>query len=296
MPSRVLSDQLPRFLLGKHQLILTVNFTAFFSLVFLLMSVPFSHNAWFELGRGEAFLFTVFFYLLCLGVIVFSKVLMYIRRNSESFSVARYILWNVAEILVISLLYSFFTLEGDKIGIITLEDVSFLRLFLGAAAYSTISLGVPYVLMAQYFMIEERDNTIRLMNYENVVSDAPIKPSEEKRITLFDNSGVLKFSISSDNLYFIESDDNYIQVWYTDISGEMKKYMLRCRLKTVEESFADSDLVRCHRKYIINIRKVRILSSEKDGYAVELENDSTPRIPVSRTYESAVLARFNSRN
>ena len=276
-------------------MILTVNFTAFFSLVFLLMSVPFSHNAWFELGRGEAFVFTVIFYLLCLAVIVFSKILMYLHRNSERFTIIRYILWNASEILVVSLLYSFFTLEGDKFGIITLENVSFLRLFLGAAAYSTISLGIPYVLMAQYFMIEERDNTIRLMNYENVVSDTPIKPSDEKRITLFDNSGVLKFSISSDNLYFIESDDNYIQVWYTDISGEMKKYMLRCRLKTVEESFADSDLVRCHRKYIINIRKVRVLSSEKDGYAVELENDNTPRIPVSRTYEDAVLSRFNSR-
>ena len=116
-----------------------------------------------------------------------------------------------------------------------------------------------------------------------------------KRITLFDNSGALKFDISPSNLFFIESDDNYIQVWYTDSSGEMRKYMLRCRLKTVEDSFAGSDLVRCHRKYIINIRKVRVLSSGKDGYTIELENDSTPRIPVSKTYEQAVLARFNSR-
>ena len=85
-------------------------------------------------------------------------------------------------------------------------------------------------------------------------------------------------------------------MWYTDVSGELKKYMLRCRLKTVEDSFADSDLIRCHRKYIINIRKVRVLSSEKEGYSVELDSDATPRIPVSKTYEQAVLARFNSRS
>ena len=144
-------------------------------------------------------------------------------------------------------------------------------------------------------MLEEKDNTIRLMNYGNVVSDAPISPSEEKRITLFDNSGVLKFSINPDNLYFIESDDNYIQVWYTDSGGEMKRYMLRCRLKTIEDSFSGSDLVRCHRKYIINIRRVRLLSSGREGYSLELESDATPRIPVSKTYEQAVLARFNSR-
>ncbi len=296
MSMRSYRDQLPRFLLGKHQLIMTVNFAAFWSLVFLLISIPLSHNAWFELGRGEAFLFTIIFYLISLAIVVFSKVLMYIQRNADSFTVGRYILWNVIEILLIALLYSFFTLEGDRFGIISLPNPSFGRLLFGATVYACLSLGVPYILIAQYFMIEEKDNTIRLMNYGNVVSDIPLNPSEEKRITLFDNSGTLKLSVSPDNLFFIESDDNYIQVWYSDNSGELKKYMLRCRLKTVEESFADSDLVRCHRKYIINIRKVRMLISEKEGYSVELDSDTTPRIPVSKTYEQAVLACFNSRS
>ena len=295
MTMRSYRAQLPRFLLGKHQLIMTVNFAAFWSLVFLLLCVPLSHNAWFELGKGEAFLFTVVFYLIALAIVVFSKVLLYIQRNSDNFTVGRYIMWNAAEILIIALLYSFFTVEGDRFGIITLADQSFGRLLLGSSVYACISLGVPYVLIAQYFMIEERDNTIRLMNYDNVVSDIPFNPSEERRITLFDNNGTLKLSVNPDNLFFIESDDNYIQVWYTDNSGELKKYMLRCRLKTVEESFADSDLVRCHRKYIINIRKVRMLISEKDGYSLELESDATPRIPVSKTYEQTILARFNSR-
>ena len=134
-----------------------------------------------------------------------------------------------------------------------------------------------------------------LLNYSTVVTDEVLPPREEKKITLFDSAGALRLSVKSSNLYYIESDDNYVKVWYTDSLGEMKQYMLRCRLKTVEESFTDSDLVRCHRKYIINIRKVRVLCSGKDGYSVELESDSTPTIPVSKTYEQAVLARFNSR-
>ncbi len=296
MPKYSPGDQLPRFLLGKHQLVMTVVFTAFFSLVFLLVSIPFSHNAWFELGRGEAFVFTVIFYLIALLLIVVSNVCMHMMRNASSFTIGKYVLWSFLETLTVALLYSFFTIEGDKFGIITLENDNFWRLFLSALAYTLISLGVPYIISAQYFLIEEKDNTIRLMNYDDVVSDVPLIPSEEQRISLFDNSGALKFSIHPDNLYYIESDDNYIQVWYTDNTGAMKKYMLRCRLKTVEESFSESDLVRCHRKYIINIRKVRVLSSERDGYTVELGSDSTPRIPVSKTYEQAVLARFNSRN
>ena len=293
---RTLKDQLPRFLLGKDQLIMTVTFAALFSLLLLLVCIPLSHNAWFKLEHREAVIFTMVFYLIAFAIVVLSKVLLYMQRNADNFPVYRFYLWNAAEILLVASLYCFFTVEGNKIGVIRLEDMEFWRLFLGAVVYAGLSLGVPYALASQYLMIEEKDNTIRLMNYENVVSDAPLTPSEERRITLFDNSGVLKFSIKPDNLFFIESDDNYIQVWYTDVSGELKKYMLRCRLKTVEDSFADSDLVRCHRKYIINIRKVRVLSSEKEGYSVELDSDATPHIPVSKTYEQAVLARFNSRS
>jgi len=151
------------------------------------------------------------------------------------------------------------------------------------------------VLCALQAAIRDKDNTIRLMNYGNVVSDKPAVPYTDNRITLFDNNGVLKFSISSDNLYFIESDENYIKAWYMDSAGEMKQYMLRCRLKTVEDSFADSELVRCHRKYIVNIRKISILKSEKEGYKIDFDIDSIDPIPISKTYEQAVLARFNSR-
>ena len=295
MASHSLSAQLPRILLGKHQLIATVVFASFISLAFLLLSVPFSHNAWFSLGRSEAFVFTLVFFLIALAIVIVSKMLMHAAHAAENFTVLHYVLWNALEIILIALLYTFFTTEGDKLGIISLERKDLGMIFLGALGYTALSLGVPYIVSAQYFMLEEKDNTIRLMKYAEVVSDTPIAPSAEQRITLFDNSGALKFDISPSNLFFIESDDNYIQVWYTDSSGEMRKYMLRCRLKTVEDSFAGSDLVRCHRKYIINIRKVRVLSSGKDGYTIELENDSTPRIPVSKTYEQAVLARFNSR-
>lgn len=71
--------------------------------------------------------------------------------------------------------------------------------------------------------------------------------------------------------------------------------MLRCPLKTVEDSFADSDLVRCHRKYIVNITKVKILKAEKEGYKISLGIDGADTIPISKTYEQNVLARFNSR-
>ena len=146
-----------------------------------------------------------------------------------------------------------------------------------------------------YFAIIDKNNTIRLMNYANVVSDEPVLPADEQKITLFDNSGVLKLSLRLSSLYYIESDDNYIMVWYTDSKGELKKYMLRCRLKTVEESFKGSSLVRCHRKYIVNMDKVKVLRKEKDGYEMDLDNDLIPPISITRTYAENVLGILDKR-
>ena len=73
------------------------------------------------------------------------------------------------------------------------------------------------------------------------------------------------------------------------------RHSIRCRLKTIEESFRGSSLVRCHRKYIVNMDKVQSLRREKDGYELDLEDQSIPSIPITKTYAENVLSRFNSR-
>ncbi|MCQ2182041.1 MAG: LytTR family transcriptional regulator [Bacteroidales bacterium] len=290
-----LHDPLPKYLLGKYQMIVTVTCAALFSLVMIVCLTPFSQNAWFKVGRNQAFAYTIMFFMVSLCIVILSKRLLYSLKGTKEMTILHYIVWNVIEVLVISLLYAFFTIQGESLGIINLGDTDIARLVLGAFAFGLVCIGLPYLISAQYFAIEDKNNTIRLMNMSAAVTDVKYEPHEEKRITLFDNNGVLKFSIGSENLYFIESDDNYIQVWYRDSSGEMKQYMLRCRLKTIEDSFADSDLIRCHRKYVVNISKVKLLTSEKDAYYIDLGIDGVSPIPVTKTYEQAVLARFNSR-
>ena len=47
-----LRDQVPRYLLDRSQISSTVSYTALFSLVFILLSIPYSGNTWFTLdGR-----------------------------------------------------------------------------------------------------------------------------------------------------------------------------------------------------------------------------------------------------
>ena len=292
-----LFDKVPRYLLGWKELGWTLIFSALFAFVFTLLSIPFSSNPWLEIMGGGSVILMVSFFLACVVIVIVSRMLLFRRGYLKGVSVFGYILWSLGEMVLVSLLYTFFTVRGEHAGLIDIGDRSLLKVFFEALVFAFWCMGIPYLISCLYLSLAEKGNTMRLTDYGSVVSDAPAKSYEEKKITLFDNSGALKFSISSENLYFIESDDNYIKVWYSDSSGQVRQYMLRCRLKTVEDSFAGSDLVRCHRKYIVNITKVRILKAEKEGYKISLgPADNAVTIPISRTYEQNVLARFNSKN
>lgn len=288
----ILNEKLPRYLLGKYQLIGTETFSVLFALVFLNIYIPFSDTAWFGLGDSVMFLLTVVFVAVAILILICSRIIMYKTRNIFSLTYASYTIWCLLEIAAVCSFYTWLTLD-----ITAVSDEPVMKIFVRSLLYGTIAIGIPYLISGMYFAIIDKNNTIRLMNYENVVTDEPAKAeSQNQKITLFDNSGTLKLSLNPENLYYIESDDNYIKVWYTDSKGELKQYMLRCRLKTVEESFKGSALVRCHRKYVVNIKKVSMLRKESEGYVLDLDNESIPPISVTKTYTDTVLSHFTEQS
>ena len=286
-----LNTKLPAYLLGKYQLIGTVTFAVLFAVVFLNIYIPFSETAWFRLGDSVMFLRTLIFIALSICILIVSRMLMYHTKKSYEMTFTGYILWCVIEILMIAVFYTWTTLD-----IAPPADETHWDILRRAILYSFISLGIPYLIAGMYFAIIDKNNTIRLMSYENVVTDEPIKGEEKQKITLFDNSGALKLSLNLDNLYYIESDDNYIKVWYTDNKGEFKQYMLRCPLTTVEDRLKKRGLVRCHRKYIVNIKKVSMLHKESDGYVLELNREEIAPISVTKTYTDIVLSHFTGQS
>ena len=282
-----MNKKIPQYLLGKYQLIGTVTFSVLFALVYLNISIPFSDTAWFGLGDSVMFLFTLVFVAISILTLIISRMLMYQSKRYFDLTFLTYTLWCAIEILTIAGLYTYLTVDVID------TDGTLLETMRKSVTNGFVALGIPYLISGMYFAIIDKNNTIRLMNYENVVTDEPQKADTSlKKITLFDNSGTLKLSVSPDNLYYIESDDNYIKVWYTDSKGHLQNYMLRCRLKTVEDSFKGSELVRCNRKYIVNLSKVSMLRKENDGYVLDLCNESIPPLPVTKTYTDSVLGYF----
>lgn len=282
-----LNKKLPEYLLGKYQLIGTVTFSVLFAIVFLNIYIPFSETAWFGLGYSQTFLKTLLFIGVGIITLIISRMTMYHMKRLITLTYLDYIIWCLSEFLVIAAIYTWISA-----GIITLPESAF-QFFIRAVICGSVALGVPYLISGMYFSINDKNKTIRLMSYENVITDeAPVTEKSLKKVTLFDNSGALKLALNLESLYYVESDDNYIKVWYTDSKGELQQYMLRCRLKTVEESFKGSSLVRCNRKYIVNLDKVKVLRKESDAYVLDLDNEAIPLLPVTKTYTDIVLAHF----
>ena len=283
-----MNQKLPSYLLGKSQIIGTITFSVMFAIIFLNIYIPFSDTAWFGLGQSDMFSGTLIFVFVSIMTLIISRTLMYRTKRLFELSYLEYILWCIAEIVLIGAFYTNLTVEITG-GLQERE----IEIFGRSIMYGFIALGIPYILAGMYFAINDKNNIIRLMSYDNVVTDeVQEQEATVQKITLFDNSGSLKLSVSINNLYYVESDDNYIKVWYTDSKGELKQYMLRCRLKTVEDSFKGSALVRCNRKYIVNIKKVSTLRKESTGYVLDLGNELIPPLPVTKTYTESILSYF----
>ena len=279
---------LPGYFLEKTQLTGTVTFAVLFAIVFLNIYIPFSDTAWFQLGDSAFFLFTAGFIAISILILVASRILMYYSKKWFRMTYLVYVLWCLLEVVLICIFYTFVTIDVQQP-----SGMTPLQIFAKAFFYGVICLVTPYTLSGMYYAILDKNRTIRLMSSKGFVSDQEPFKGVESQITLFDYTGALKLSVKSSNLYYIESDDNYIKVWYTDSKGRLKMYMLRCRLKTVEESFKGTSLIRCHRKYIVNADKVKVLRKESEGYFLDLDNDEIPPIMVTKTYAGNVLERFS---
>lgn len=285
---KFITAKLPKYFLEKYQMIGTVTFSVLFALMFLNAYIPFSTTAWFRLERSIFFLFTAGFVFISMLILIASRILMYRTKKYFDMTYFVYVLWCFMEVALICLFYTFVTMDVQQPRILTFGQVFFKSLI-----YGVISLIIPYIIAGMYFAIIDKNKTIRLMNTSGVVTEDPSSAVAGEQITLFDGKGELKLSVKTDNLYYIESDDNYINVWYTDNKGELQKYMLRCRLKTVEENFKGSSLIRCHRKYIVNASKVKVLRKEHSGYVLDIENEEIQPIPVTKTYLPNILERFS---
>lgn len=79
------------------------------------------------------------------------------------------------------------------------------------------------------------------------------------------------------------------------LKGESTRKMLRATMKQAEEAVAACPfIIRCHRAFLVNARKVVKVDGNSQGYRLRLEGDGE-EIPVSRAYAKEVKALIENK-
>jgi DNA-binding LytR/AlgR family response regulator len=152
---------------------------------------------------------------------------------------------------------------------------------------TALVLLLPYSVMWLYFSWRDKKEQIERMDEIQSFSG-----NVQEMIPFYDNKSLLKFSVKKENLLYLESAENYVTICYLN-KGKISKYLLRDTLKKMEETFSGTEIIRCHRSYIVNFENVKVIRKDKDGLKLELESPSVIDIPVSKTYVDNVMQTFS---
>jgi DNA-binding LytR/AlgR family response regulator len=156
-----------------------------------------------------------------------------------------------------------------------------------SARNTALVLLLPYSAMWLYFSWRDKKEQI-----EKMIGIQTFPGNLRDMIPFYDEKSVLKLSVKKENLLYIESAENYVNICYLN-NDKISKYLLRETLKKIEEKFSGTEIIRCHRSYIVNFEKVRVIRKDKDGLKLEFDIPSVIDIPVSKTYVDNVMQTFS---
>ena len=272
---------LPSYLFEKRNIVRLVLFTALFALVFINIYSPFGADKWFNLTKLQFLTYSSLVILTGVLVVVISRIIMYYVCRRHIINMLQYLAWIFAEIMFMALFYAIF----EKF---ILKDIRlFTDLVKLSATNTALVLLLPYSVMWLYFSWRDKKEQI-----ERMADIQSFSGNTRDMIPFYDDKSILKFSVKKDSLLYLESTENYVSICYLN-KGKVSKYLLRDTMKKMEENFAGTEIIRCHRSYMVNFEKVKVIRKDKEGLVLELDNPSVIDIPVSKTYVDNVMQTFS---
>ena len=122
-------------------------------------------------------------------------------------------------------------------------------------------------------------------------SPVPEPTTQSKIINFFDDKDELQLSLRIDHIYYIESAENYVHIYYRN-KENIERFTLRSSLKKQQEKLERYGFIRCHRSYLVNFANILLLRKDKEGPYLDFGESGLKPIPISRTYLDAVTAYF----
>ena len=153
----------------------------------------------------------------------------------------------------------------------------------------TLSIGViitPFFILANHIVILRKEIN-QVVNHSLKSNHLVTNQISGEIITIYSKYKDGMFETDIDNLLYMQSSDNYIDICYKNKNSVQHK-LVRNTLVAVQKSINHPALIRCHRSFIINKNYVRSITRNAGRYKIIIET-SNIEIPVSRKYKNALF-------
>ncbi len=211
-----------------------------------------------------------------------------VYSRKKEITYMKYIIWVTIEIISMSLFYAIFSYYIARSG----PNRDFYEIFQKSVINTSLVILLPYSMAWLYFSWKEKTRELESLQKTDGASETDIP--KKGIIAFHDEKGELKISIMLENLLYLESSDNYITIHYLN-KEKIVHFIVRNTLKWMDENItADLPLVRCHRSFMVNLDRVKVLKKGKEGIILELDALNTPDLPVSKTYYEKVMRKFSA--
>lgn len=235
---------------------LFIAFISVFVTLFLLIFQPFGVNNFDPTNTIDStFLFSMigFGIVIALSLSFYEFVIVPFLFKKEVLWV--YILRIVLELVFIAAtIFLYYNYMGN------FHDWSFKSYLSFVFNISVMSI-IPIAIILLYNNYKRTKQAFQLLELRPTISP------DDKYVSLRSTNGKELITLTLNELLYIEAQDNYISVHYSE-NDILKSKLLRTTMKEIEAHLKPDHVLRCHRSFIINMNKVNKVI--KEGHQLKL--------------------------
>jgi len=159
------------------------------------------------------------------------------------------------------------------------DTLNYVSMILGTFAVGFF----PFLFFSMLMHVRRLQRNMKLASDLNQsIAEDEVAHTSDAEIELVGENVADKLRVRQDQLLYIQSSGNYIEVVHND--GEhVHKTLLRNSISSTEQALLQMpSMFRCHRKFLVNLERIEEVMGNSQGYRIRLDKDVEP-IPVART-------------
>ncbi|MBR6371137.1 MAG: LytTR family transcriptional regulator [Bacteroidaceae bacterium] len=264
--------------------ILLIPMYAFF---FLIGVKPFHLDDFMQVTQEELSFRAAIMASIELVVVLISRLSMLLVRSKHQINYTGFIIWELMEGLSITMFCTLFVWLMDK------RVMPYTELLPKMFVITFTILLFPYFIVALFSELKDRDNSIARNKIIIERYATGQIGREDSTLPFLDDKKALKLAVTANAILYVEAADNYVNIFYLN-NDKLVRFPLRNSMRGIEQICESNNIVRCHRSYYVNLRKVRAIQKDKEGLFAELTYPAAPHIPVSSTFSETVTGKFST--